>query len=581
MASDPSCPVCRTADIVCGKWTLLLVRDLAEGRSRFCELERSLNGISPRTLSLRLRALEEEGIVERQTYAEVPPRVEYSLTDKGRALIPIIEGMRYLRRALAGRRVRHRAGAGPRARRRRRLAQASSEPPQLGRAAASPRRVAGDRAGVAPSARRATLAAVGGTTITRRRALVLGAAAGLGSLLARPFSALGRGAPARARGFGMAVGPGISRVPRAGCCARRGASTCSACAARTRRAVASRCACAAAAGSWSPWVALAVHGDHAPDTGTGERASDPVWAGGCDELQLRTSRRLRGALRVHFVAVPAAARPVAARARGGQRPSSRPRPSPARRRRSSRARRGAADAVPPRAAPDYGVVQLAFVHHTVTANDYTPDQSALDRARHRQVPPRHQRLERHRLQLPRRPVRAGLRGPRGRDRAGGRRRPGAGLQLAVHRRRGARHLQRRADPRGRDGVDHAAARLEALAARRAVRGRPDDRLRRRQPEPLPVGDARWPCSASPGTATATAPSAPATRSTPSCPSCAGARRRWPGRSWPMARSACSPPPTRSTTAPTRSSRARSSAPTRPPAPARPSRCRSAAPAAPG
>ena len=94
MASDPTCPVCRTADIVCGKWTLLLVRDLAEGKSRFCELERSLQGISPRTLSLRLRALEEEGIVERQTYAEVPPRVEYSLTAKGRALIPIIDGMR-------------------------------------------------------------------------------------------------------------------------------------------------------------------------------------------------------------------------------------------------------------------------------------------------------------------------------------------------------------------------------------------------------------------------------------------------------------------------------------------------------
>jgi DNA-binding HxlR family transcriptional regulator len=89
-----TCPVCRTADIVCGKWTLLLVRDLAEGRSRFCELERSLEGISPRTLSLRLRALEEEGIVERQTFAEVPPRVEYALTDKGRALVPIIEGMR-------------------------------------------------------------------------------------------------------------------------------------------------------------------------------------------------------------------------------------------------------------------------------------------------------------------------------------------------------------------------------------------------------------------------------------------------------------------------------------------------------
>jgi DNA-binding HxlR family transcriptional regulator len=94
MPVDPSCPVCRTADIVCGKWTLLLVRDLAEGRSRFCELERSLAGISPRTLSLRLRALEEEGIVERVTYAEVPPRVEYALTAKGQALLPIIEGMR-------------------------------------------------------------------------------------------------------------------------------------------------------------------------------------------------------------------------------------------------------------------------------------------------------------------------------------------------------------------------------------------------------------------------------------------------------------------------------------------------------
>ena len=91
---DPDCPVCATAEIVCGKWTLLVIRDLAEGRSRFCELERSLEGISPRTLSLRLRALEEEGVVERHTFPEVPPRVEYSLTDKGRALLPLIEDMR-------------------------------------------------------------------------------------------------------------------------------------------------------------------------------------------------------------------------------------------------------------------------------------------------------------------------------------------------------------------------------------------------------------------------------------------------------------------------------------------------------
>jgi DNA-binding HxlR family transcriptional regulator len=91
---NSDCPVCRTADIVCGKWTLLVIRDLADGRSRFCELERSLEGISPRTLSLRLRSLEEEGIVQRRTFPEVPPRVEYALTEKGRALVPIIDSMR-------------------------------------------------------------------------------------------------------------------------------------------------------------------------------------------------------------------------------------------------------------------------------------------------------------------------------------------------------------------------------------------------------------------------------------------------------------------------------------------------------
>jgi DNA-binding HxlR family transcriptional regulator len=102
MASNDTCPVCATADIVCGKWTLLIIRDLVEGRARFCELERSLAGISPRTLSLRLRALEEEGIVERETFPEVPPRVEYTLTEKGRALIPIIESMRAYGRGWLG-----------------------------------------------------------------------------------------------------------------------------------------------------------------------------------------------------------------------------------------------------------------------------------------------------------------------------------------------------------------------------------------------------------------------------------------------------------------------------------------------
>jgi DNA-binding HxlR family transcriptional regulator len=102
--------VCATADVICAKWTLLVIRDLAAGRSRFCQLERSLEGISPRTLSLRLRELEEHGIVERRTYPEVPPRVEYELTDKGRALLPLLEDMRRFGREWLG--------AGPRGRER-------------------------------------------------------------------------------------------------------------------------------------------------------------------------------------------------------------------------------------------------------------------------------------------------------------------------------------------------------------------------------------------------------------------------------------------------------------------------------
>jgi DNA-binding HxlR family transcriptional regulator len=92
--SDSPCPVGCCAEIISGKWTILVLRDLADSSCRFCELERSLAGISPRTLSLRLRALEECGIVERHTYPEVPPRVEYALTEKGRALVPVLDAMR-------------------------------------------------------------------------------------------------------------------------------------------------------------------------------------------------------------------------------------------------------------------------------------------------------------------------------------------------------------------------------------------------------------------------------------------------------------------------------------------------------
>jgi len=90
----PTCSVAGAAEIVGSKWTVLLVHDLSEGPRRFTELERSCAGISPRTLAERLRWLETEGIVERQSYPESPPRVEYALTEKGRALLPVVHEMR-------------------------------------------------------------------------------------------------------------------------------------------------------------------------------------------------------------------------------------------------------------------------------------------------------------------------------------------------------------------------------------------------------------------------------------------------------------------------------------------------------
>src|ERR1700753_3146634 len=94
MSSPDTCPVCRAAEVVCGKWTLVLIKELAEGQSRFCELERALEGISPRTLSLRLRALEDEGVVDRGMLPEVRQRGGYALTEKGRALVPLVKDMR-------------------------------------------------------------------------------------------------------------------------------------------------------------------------------------------------------------------------------------------------------------------------------------------------------------------------------------------------------------------------------------------------------------------------------------------------------------------------------------------------------
>lgn len=88
------CPVEATLRVIGGKWTLLILRDLAEGPRRFSELQKSLGSVSPKCLSDRLKELEREGILTRTVYPEVPPRVEYALTEKGQALGSIIAAMR-------------------------------------------------------------------------------------------------------------------------------------------------------------------------------------------------------------------------------------------------------------------------------------------------------------------------------------------------------------------------------------------------------------------------------------------------------------------------------------------------------
>jgi DNA-binding HxlR family transcriptional regulator len=89
-----TCSVAACAEIVGAKWTVLIVHELSEGARRFTQIEHACAGISPRTLAERLRWLEGEEIVVRHSYAESPPRVEYELTDKGQALLPLIAEMR-------------------------------------------------------------------------------------------------------------------------------------------------------------------------------------------------------------------------------------------------------------------------------------------------------------------------------------------------------------------------------------------------------------------------------------------------------------------------------------------------------
>lgn len=88
------CPIEKTLKVIGSKWTVLILRDLMEGTRRFGQLRDSLSGISPKTLSARLKELERARIVQRRVYPEVPPRVEYSLSARGRSLSSILEAMR-------------------------------------------------------------------------------------------------------------------------------------------------------------------------------------------------------------------------------------------------------------------------------------------------------------------------------------------------------------------------------------------------------------------------------------------------------------------------------------------------------
>lgn len=89
----PACPVEITMGLIGDKWKVLIIRDLLTGTKRFGQLKKSLNTITQKVLTNNLRQMEASGLIERKVYAEVPPRVEYSLTDTGISLKPILDSM--------------------------------------------------------------------------------------------------------------------------------------------------------------------------------------------------------------------------------------------------------------------------------------------------------------------------------------------------------------------------------------------------------------------------------------------------------------------------------------------------------
>ena len=89
----PACPVETTLTLISDKWKVLILRDLMSGARRFGELKRSLGAVSQKVLTAQLRQMEDSGLLTRTVYPEVPPRVEYRLTDLGRSLKPVLDAM--------------------------------------------------------------------------------------------------------------------------------------------------------------------------------------------------------------------------------------------------------------------------------------------------------------------------------------------------------------------------------------------------------------------------------------------------------------------------------------------------------
>lgn len=89
----PACPVETTLTLISDKWKVLILRDLLPGTKRFGELRKSIGHVSQKVLTAQLRQMEQSGLVNRKVYAEVPPKVEYSLTDVGYSLKPILDAM--------------------------------------------------------------------------------------------------------------------------------------------------------------------------------------------------------------------------------------------------------------------------------------------------------------------------------------------------------------------------------------------------------------------------------------------------------------------------------------------------------